>query len=79
MTLLFRRNIMKLKMLKLAGDIQKLDNFFVVSQFNLVYHTHIDRKYNKDYYKIDCGKICDTFDNIDERTLNKCEEVARWF
>lgn len=78
MSLILKRSILKLKMLKLATEVNKLDNIFLTGQFNHVIHHHIDNTYKLDY-RIDCYKLSEICDRCSEETLNKAEHVLKEF
>ena len=77
-SLLLKRSIIKLKMLKLATEVNNLDNVFLSNQFNYVIHHHIDNTYNLNG-RIGCCKLIEICDNGDLETLTKAEEVLNNF
>ena len=78
MTLLFRRNLAKLKILKLATEVQTLNNIFLTNQFNHVIKTHIDTTYQEGY-KINCSCLSEICEKSDEKTLNNIEKILKDF
>ncbi len=75
---LLKRSIIKLKMLKLATEVNTLNNIFLSNQFNYVIHHHIDNTYNING-RIDCCKLSEICEQGSQETLNKAEEVFNNF
>ncbi len=75
---LFRRQVLKLKLIKLTNDVRRADCFTLTKQFNDVYKM-VDSKYIEYNYSICCTNVSDSFDKLSDSELDKTEEMLRLF
>jgi len=75
---LFRRQVLKLKLIKLTSDICRADCFTLTKQFNDVYRM-VDIKYIENNYGISCMNVSDSFDKLPDNQLDKAEEMLKLF
>ena len=77
MSSLFKRSILKLKMLKLASEVNALDNIFLSNHFNYVIHNHVDNTYDANNHRINYIKISEICDTGTEQTLHKVDDILK--
>ena len=75
---LFRRQVLKLKLIKLTSDISKADCFTLTKQFNDVYKM-ANIKYMENNYSICCTNVSESFDKLSDSQLDKTEEMLKLF
>jgi len=75
---LFRRQVLKLKLIKLTNDIHIANCYVLTKQFNNVYKM-VDNNYNFEHYSVNCWDVEESFDRLSDDKLDKAEEMLKLF
>ena len=79
MNQIFRREVLKLRLMKLTNDIKKSDCLLLNKQFNNVYKM-IDEDYKTSQYSTPiCSDIEQSFDILSNEKLEQVEELTKLF